>query len=691
MLSTPSDHLSSPVQFVKGVGPQRAEKLRKLGVETVEQLLFYLPRDYQDLTDLRPIAKLETGKLQTVRGQILDLDARETGKGGSFAAALIADETGRLRGVWFNQPMAIKRFRVGQTVLFSGKPTWHMGCWEVSHPQVQFTEDGSLVDPFLPVYPLTEDLRIGDLRRILRGAVTEFASEVDEILPSELREARKLPTITAALNHAHFPPSIEQGHAARKRLAYEEFLLLQLALALRHRDFRDERKAPSLLATEHIDQRIRRLFPFQLTGDQNKAISEVCVDLASGRPMNRLLQGDVGSGKTAVAAYALLVTIANEHQAALMAPTELLARQHWRTLDHYLSKSRVRRVLLTGSITQAERTKAVAAIAAGEMDLIIGTQAILQKDVEFAKLGLIVIDEQHKFGVRQRAHFRRQGLDPHFLVMSATPIPRTLTMTIFGDLDVSIIREQPPGRKPLRTYLVEPKEQANSFDFVRKKLIEGRQAYVICPLVDQSQKTDVRSAEQMAAQLRAGPLSRFRVGVVHGRMDERKRDAVMESFRDGETQVLVSTLVVEVGIDVPNATAMIIVDAERFGLSQLHQLRGRIARGSYPGFCFLLASPNNPDAAARLQALVDSSDGFRIAEEDLRLRGPGEFLGTRQHGMPELRVGDLIRDTELIRQARDDAWHIVATDPQLLQPNHEKLRDAMLRRFGSFLELANVG
>jgi ATP-dependent DNA helicase RecG len=685
------DRLQSAVQFVKGVGPQRAEKLRRLGVETVEQLLFYLPRDYQDLTDLRPIAKLEAGKLQTVRGRVIDLDARETRKHGTLAAALIEDGSGRLRGVWFNQPLAIKRLRVGETVLFSGKPAWHMGCWEMAHPQVQATEDGSLNEPYLPVYPLTEDLRLGDLRRILRHALAEYAADVPELLPPELRAARELPDIATALANAHFPTDRASGERARRRIAYEEFLLLQLALAMRHRDIRDERQAPRLEATEQIDQRIRRLFPFQLTGDQNRAVREICEDLGSGRPMNRLLQGDVGSGKTAVAAYALLVAIANRHQAALMAPTELLARQHWQTLDRYLRNSRVRRLLLTGSLTAAERRQALAAIRAGELDLVVGTHAIIQQDVEFAELGLVVIDEQHKFGVRQRAHFRRAGLDPHYLVMSATPIPRTLTLTVFGDLDVSTIREQPPGRQPVRTYLVEGEEQAKAYDFARSKLGEGRQAYVICPLVVESELVDLRAAEQMAVELRRGEFARFRLGLVHGQMSDATRDAAMQQFRSGQTHLLVSTAVVEVGIDVPNATVMIIVDAQRFGLSQLHQLRGRIARGSYPGFCFLFAEPNNYEAAARLQALVNTTDGFRIAEEDLRLRGPGEFLGTRQHGLPDLIVGDLLRDTDLLTQAREDAWEIVRNDPQLQHPAHVRMRKAMVRRFGTALELATVG
>jgi len=691
MSDTANERLEKPVQFVKGVGPQRAALLQRLGVDTVEQLLFFLPRDYQDLTDLRPIHQLEAGKLQTVRGKIIDLDAKETAKQGTVAAALIHDGTARLRAVWFNFPSAIKRLKVGETILFSGKPAWKMGCWEMTHPSVQATEDGSLNEPFLPVYPLTENLRIADLRKILRYALDEFADDVPDLLPVELRRARKLPDIVTALQHAHFPRDRESCQRARARLAYEEFLLLQLALAQRRRDIKDLRQAPVMTVTDVLDARIRRLFPFKFTGDQNKVVAEVFADLAAGKPMNRLLQGDVGSGKTAVAATALLVAVAHKFQAAIMAPTEILAKQHWRTLDQYLKHSRVRRLLLTGGTPAAERTKSLAAIRAGEVDLVVGTQAIIQDDVEFANLGLVVIDEQHKFGVRQRARFRHKGLDPHYLVMTATPIPRTLTMTVFGDLDVSTIRELPPGRQPVRTYAVKPDARAQAFDFVRKKLVEGRQAFVICPLIDQSADTDVRSAEQTAAELSRGEFSRFRVGLVHGRLPEAKRDATMDAFRSGQVHVLVSTLVVEVGVDVPNATMMIIEDAPRFGLSQLHQLRGRIARGSIPGCCFLFGTPQNPDAATRLDALVQTTDGFRIAEADLELRGPGEFLGTRQHGLPELRVGNLVRDADLIALARDDARQMVRQDPQLEQPQHQRLRQAMHRRFGAALELADVG
>jgi len=684
------DPLSKPVQYVKGVGPARAERLRRLGIETVEQLLLHLPRDYEDLSEVRAIAAIEPGQRVTVQGEIADLDVRQTRRG-TIAAALLSDGTGHLRIVWFNQPHMVERFRIGQKVLVTGKATWYDGYFQMAHPDVRPLTDGMAQLPFLPIYPLTEQLSIHELRRIMREAVDRYAEFVPERLPESIRQRRGLPPVHEAIAQVHFPPNREAAERARRRLAYEEFLLLQLALAVRHRSFRFDRRAPKLEVTERIDERIRRLLPFKLTEDQERAIAEICADLRSGRPMNRLLQGDVGSGKTAVAVYAILVAIANRYQAAIMAPTEVLAQQHWRTFESYLAHSRVRRLLLTGALKPSERQEALRKIAAGEIDLVVGTQAIIQQDVQFDRLGLVVIDEQHKFGVRQRARFKQKGEDPHYLVMTATPIPRTLTMTVFGDLDVSIIRQMPPGRKPVRTYLIERDREEQMWEFVRRKLDEGRQAYVICPLVEESEKMDVAAAENVFHQLQAGQFAGVPIGLVHGRMNDAEKEAAMSQFREGRTRLLVSTPVVEVGVDVPNATIMVIIDAQRFGLSQLHQLRGRVARGTVPGYCFLLAQPTDELAKERLRVIVKTTDGFEIAEEDLRLRGPGELLGTRQHGLPELRIGSLIADADLITQARQDAFEIIRRDPRLELPEHRPLREAMINRFGLALQLADVG
>ncbi|HYT95222.1 MAG TPA: ATP-dependent DNA helicase RecG, partial [Gemmataceae bacterium] len=674
-----TDPLKQNVQFIKGVGPARLEALRRLGIETAGDLLFHFPRAYEDLTDVRPIANLTAGTLQTVRGEVVEIEGNHLPDGRSRVSVVLSDG-GRvcLEGVWFNQTYAARRFRYGQRVAFSGKPKWFRDRWQMNNPRVQLLDDttdtgGSQV---VPVYPLTVDLRPDQLRPILRHAVTEFAAHVAEILPAELRLKRSLPEVRTALEHVHFPADLATAQTARRRFVYEEFLVLQVALALRRRDLRDRQRAPVLRVTPQIDAHIRRLFPFQFTPDQDKAVADICDDLASERPMQRLLQADVGAGKTAVAIYALLVTVANKHQAVLMAPTEVLARQHWHTLEHYLAKSRVRRLLLTGALTAKERRQALAALESGEVDLVVGTQALVAEDVRFARLGLVVIDEQHKFGVNQRARVRRLGVDPHYLVMTATPIPRTVALTVFGDLDCSTMQQLPPGRHPVVTRWLSDKQRDWLYERLREQLRQGWQGFLVCPLVAESEALDVKAAEQTYAELRAGPLRDFQLGLLHGRMDEEAKDEVMGRFRAGQLDLLVSTLVVEVGVDVPNATLMVVEHADRFGLSQLHQLRGRVSRGTIPGECYLFTGTVNDETRARLRSFTRTSDGFALAEEDARLRGAGEFFGTRQHGLGELRFGDLLADRELLQQARRDAFALVAADANMRWPEHAFLRRA---------------
>jgi ATP-dependent DNA helicase RecG len=543
----------------------------------------------------------------------------------------------------------------------------------------------------VPVYPLTEDLRPETLRPLIGKALDRYGSAVVDILPEALRRKHNWSSVVEALRTVHFPTDVKTALHSRRRFVYEEFLVLQLALALRRRDVRDRRKAPVLTTTAAIDTHIRRLFPFELTGDQNKAVADVARDLASDRPMQRLVQADVGAGKTAVAVYALLVAVANKHQAALMAPTEVLARQHFVTLEHYLARSRVRRLLLTGALTQRQRADALKRLKNGDVDLVVGTQALVQEDVQFARLGLVVIDEQHKFGVHQRAHVRKLGVDPHYLVMTATPIPRTVALTVFGDLDVSIIREMPPGRQKVVTRWLQEAQREWVYGKLREGMSQGRQGFVICPLVEESAVLDVKAAIQTCAELRAGPFRDFRLGLLHGRMDEEEKAAVMQEFRDRKLDLLVCTQVVEVGVDVANATLMVIEHAERFGLSQLHQLRGRISRGDVAGQCWFFAETGADEAQERLKAFVRTADGFTLAETDVRLRGIGEFFGTRQHGLGELRFGNLIADADLLTQARRDAIAMVARDAGLSLPEHALLRRAVLERYGGTLELAAVG
>jgi ATP-dependent DNA helicase RecG len=686
--------LRQSVQYLKGVGPARAELLAKLGIGTVADLIFHFPRSYDDLSDVRGIDQLTSGALQTVHGEVVEVNGKDLPDGRRIVSIVIADQHGRcVEGTWFNQLGVLRQIRYGLHVAFSGKPKWFRDHWQMNHPRVQVLE-GTTPRPgsqVVPVYPLTEGIYPEKLRDWIRQALAVGAEAVPEILPPALRAQRGYAEARQALHEVHFPEELRQALAAKRRFIYEEFLILQVALAARRREALDERRSPPLPVDSVIDARIRRLYPFSLTGDQDRAIREICKDLAQTKPMQRLLQADVGAGKTAVAVYAMLVAIANKHQTALMAPTEVLARQHWDTLERYLAQSRVRRLLLTGSLSTKERQQALSAIRAGDIDVVVGTQALVEEDVEFAKLGLVVIDEQHKFGVAQRARIRKLGVDPHYLVMTATPIPRTIALTVFGDLDLSIIRELPPGRQPVRTRWTNDKDRERLYEQWRSQLREGRQGYVVCPLVGESETLDLTAAEQLYAELNEGPFRDFRVGLLHGRLDDAAKDEVMRQFRDRQLDLLVTTLVIEVGVDVPNATLMLIEHAERFGLSQLHQLRGRVSRGAVAGECWLAAGLVTEEAKTRLGAFVKTTDGFALAEEDARLRGLGEFFGTRQHGLGELRFGNLIEDHAILDQARTDALALVADDPRLRKPEHAPLRLAVLDRYGKSLELAGIG
>ncbi|HVS37968.1 MAG TPA: ATP-dependent DNA helicase RecG [Gemmataceae bacterium] len=690
---TPDDALAADLQTLPGATPTRLELLGRLGLRTVGDLLFHFPRSYEDLTDLRPIAALAADVPQTAQGEVVEIEGRSLASGGTLVSVVLCDDGVHcLEGVWFNQPYAASRFRFGQRLSFSGKPKWRAGHWQMNNPRVQALDGGAAASPgVVPVYPLTEGLRPDHLRPLIRKALDRCGAKVVENLPESLRGLHDWPSAAEALRTVHFPRSVEEALRARRRFIYEEFLLLQLGLALRRREVRDRGRAPVLPTSPTLDLRIRRLFPFALTGDQDRAVAQICRDLASERPMQRLLQADVGAGKTAVAVYALLVAVADKHQAALMAPTEVLARQHFRTLERYLAHSRVRRLLLTGGLTPRERREALEKLRTGEIDLVVGTQALVQEDVQFARLGLVVVDEQHRFGVHQRARFRKLAADPHYLVMTATPIPRTAALAVFGDLDVSVMRQLPPGRKPVVTRWVEADQRERVYQRLRDGLTAGKQGYIVCPLVEESAVLDVKAATETYAELQAGPFREFRLGLLHGRMDEKEKDEVMRRFRAGEIQLLVCTTVIEVGVDVPNATLLVVEHAERFGLSQLHQLRGRVSRGPTAGECYVFAAPGNDESRERLKAFARLRDGFALAEMDMRLRGVGQFFGARQHGLGDLRFGDLIADADLLSDARRDALALVKADAQLRRPQHARLRAEVWRRYGKTLELAEVG
>lgn len=692
--STPEIRLDTPVQFLTGVGPYRAEMLNRLGLYTASDLLFFFPRDYEDMSDVRAVEDLEPDVLQSVIGTVQETDIRSGRPGRSIVGILVqGDCGGHLRAVFFNQPFVRDRFRRGDRVAVSGKPKKQGLLWQMVHPKMSLLGKDESRPPgeVMPVYPLTEGLKQFHVRHMIKSILKTHVGLLDEVFPPKFLKDHDLWPIHQALPQIHFPENMQSLEQSRRRFIYQELFILQLAITLRRAQMRQGAQAIPLPVTAKIDARIRRLFPFELTAGQREAIEQISRDMGREIPMNRLLQGDVGSGKTVVAVYAMLDAVAHGAQAVLMAPTEVLARQHLATMRRILSHSQVRLARLTGGMSSVERRELLAKLADGQIDILIGTQAIIQNDVKFARLGLVVIDEQHKFGVEQRAALRASGTHPHYLVMTATPIPRTVTMTLFGDLDISIIRDMPPGRKKVYTYLAEEDQREKWWDFYRRKLSEGRQGYVVTPLVEESETLEVTSLQEAYEEMVNGPLADYRVGLIHGRMSNQEKDAVMLDFGSGEIQALVCTSVVEVGIDVPNATLMTIESAQRFGLAQLHQLRGRISRGTHPGFCTVFADTKTDNAVERLKAFTQSTDGFELAEIDFKLRGPGELFGTSQHGLPPFRIADLTRDIKLLEEGRADAARLIDADPGMAAPELAKLRHMVIARYGKVLDLGDVG
>ena len=688
--------VSMPLQYAKGVGPKRGKLLYRLGLETIGDALYHFPRRYEDRSHLTPFRKLRVGESRSCSGSVVGVSPPPRGNRRQPLQVLLQDESGYLQAVFFGQPYLAKLFRRGQRVILYGRVGYFRGGpIQMLHPDFEIIEDeenerihmGRLV----PIYPLTEGLGQRPLRSLIFRLLETHAGEVSDPLPEAVRERHGLQPLDHAIRALHFPASDDEAEDARRRIVFDDFLLLQLGLAIRRS--RDERaRGVSINPPGDLVERLRRQLTFTLTPAQERVWGEIRNDLARQTPMNRLLQGDVGSGKTVIAVMAILTAAEARVQAALMAPTEILAEQHALTLRELLPSLGVSIALLTSGMKPREREPVLERVAAGEVDCLVGTHALIQEGVGFKRLGLAVVDEQHRFGVLQRASLRAKGEHPHLLVMTATPIPRTLALTLYGDLDLSVIDEMPPGRKPIITAWRTEEKREQIYQFLREEIDRGRQIYVVCPLVEESEKSDLKAATEMARRLQLEVFPDRRVGLIHGRMRFDEKEAVMLAFKAGEIHVLVSTTVIEVGIDVPNASVMLVEHAERFGLAQLHQLRGRVGRGPWKSYCILLASGRgSEEAQKRLETMVESQDGFRIAEVDLELRGPGEFFGTRQSGLPEFKIADLLRDGAVLEEARQEAQRLIDSDPALRRPEHLLLRRALLERWRGKLDLASVG
>ncbi|MFH1501910.1 MAG: ATP-dependent DNA helicase RecG [Candidatus Eisenbacteria bacterium] len=689
--------LLSEVRYLKGVGPKFAELLAKSGVVTIEELLYYVPRRYTDWSRIARVDDLRAGDRVTVFVSVVSADVSRRGRRQVFAAAL-EDDSGAVFARWFNQPYLKNVLVRGARAVVSGEVRFDRSARRIEfvNPSFEVLSDDEATElvhagRIVPEYSQIGALSGRRIRSMVKAALDRFLPDLEDPIPASVRRRRRLPGLREAMGDVHFPRSLDQAATARDRLAFEEFFLFQIVVGRRRMRAEEAPGAVSFSWNDAEHSRFLGSLPFRLTGAQERVIAEIRADMARKHPMNRLLQGDVGSGKTVVAAAVMHQAVANGYQAAIMAPTEILAEQHMRSVQALLTPLGDGVTLLRGGLKSAERADALAAIAGGKADVVVGTHALIQSDTEFARLGLAVVDEQHRFGVEQRAALRSKGEAPDVLVMTATPIPRTLALTVYGDLDVSVLDELPPGRTPVTTAVRDEAGRERLYRFVRTEMSEGKQVFIVYPLVEDSEKVELAAATAMYEKLRTRVFKDYSLGLVHGRMSPEEKDEVMGRFQRGDVDLLVSTTVVEVGVDVPNATVMVVEHAERFGLAQLHQLRGRVGRGSQRSYCVLMVGPGASDEAReRIQILAATTDGFEIAEKDLELRGPGEFLGVRQHGLPRFAVADLRHDSRLLVKARDDAFAFLDADPKLESPEGRVLREAVRRRFrdrGSFVDI----
>ena len=695
------EHLHNiPVRYLKGIGPKRAKVFAEAGIDYIEDLLYHFPNRYDDRTKVSQIAQVEEGGVYTIKGEILFKDHRRSFRRRAFSILQlkVGDKTGKITCVWFNQAYLEGYFEIGQSVILNGKVENYDGRLQMSSPDFEIISDvqpengeadeALNVGRIVPFYSLPEGMTQRYLRRVIKKSLDEYLPKVDEFLPYDIRSRNNLLNLAKSLRNIHFPENDGLQKEAYERLAFEEFFLFQVPLVLRKLKRREKQGIVHTVEGALLDDFLANL-PFKLTGAQNKVIAEIKEDMASPRPMQRLLQGDVGSGKTVVAVVAGLIAIQGGYQAAFMVPTEILARQHYEKIKQ--QEKAIKIGLLVSSMKAKEKEKVLKEAKEGKINLLIGTHALLEGAVDFKDLGMVVIDEQHKFGVAQRALLPKKGSNPDILIMTATPIPRTLAITLYGDLDISVIKEMPAGRKPITTEFVTESKRRQVYKFIASKVKEGRQAYIVYPVIEASYLTDLSAAEDMYKELSKKVFPDLRVGLVHGRLKSQEQDSAMDKFRKGEFDILVSTTVLEVGIDVANASVMVIENAERFGLSQLHQLRGRVGRGAYDSHCILIGHPKTDEAKMRIKAIVENRDGFRIAEEDLKIRGPGEFFGKRQSGLTELKIANPLTQMHLLKKAREEALKLIDKDPKLEQHQDVALKEKLLQRFPGYEKLIMVG
>ena len=698
--------LDTPAMYLKGVGPVRAELLGRIGILTARDLLYHIPHRYEDATTVMDIATLHPGMEATVIGRVISKGILPTRKRLRIFQVVVKDASGMIEASWPGQPYLDRAIERDDVLLLSGPVRFYHGRQLQPKEWVNLGPEGeATAGRVLSVYSATEGVSFKHIRSIVERNIDALLPLVREPLPADLLEEAGVPPLDQAMRMVHKPTSVAEAHQGRSRLAFEELLGVHLLHRRANALAREPRKGITFTNRKQLTTALRRSLPFELTGAQVRAIREIVTDMCSGRRMHRMLQGDVGAGKTVVALFAALLAMENGYQAAIMAPTELLAEQHVRTITRLLEPLRIKPILLTGSLPAAERRRIQQILSGGERDtntffarpaseevpaLVVGTHALVQESTTFANLGFAAIDEQHRFGVEQRAALREKGGSPDVLLMSATPIPRSLALTMYGDLDLTILDERPPGRQPITTVLRKEKERLRMLEFVDKQVGLGRQAYIVYPVIEESERTDLKAAETMYQRLSEGAFSERRVALLHGRIPSAEREDIMRRFRDGQIDILVATTVIEVGIDVANATVMLIEHPERFGLSQLHQLRGRVGRGAEQSYCILLGDVS-PDTAERLRVFVETEDGFEIARADLSFRGMGDLFGREQSGEPTFKVADPIRDEVLGERARVIAERLLAEDPDLSRPTHAALRQALGERFKRAIELFRVG